>query len=385
MVMRKSAERRRGLLLASSFVPLHGSSVHVYSLAAELARRGFPVTAITSGSTDDQASDFPLKLFRWFRWPPGRPVSLRAFLVVVRAIAVTRPRLAMATFGAVNLTLLAAAALRVPHRLAWYQTLLAQNLLDRHARACQRWQLRRKRLVYKMATHVLAISQAAAIDLEHWYGLPLEKIEVFRLGLKDRWAKTFDTVSASRQQPSSPRILCVCRMHPSKGPQVLLEAATFLKAKGMDFNLRFGGVGPLRSQLERDAASAGLQHNCAFLGFLRGGQLETELAQADLIVVPSLEEAFGLMILEGLAAGLPVVAFRTGAVPELFANETHGLLVEERTSTALAGALERLLCSSETRTRMGRAGRQHFLAHFELGVLVREQADRLSRLMDAIP
>ena len=92
-------------------------------------------------------------------------------------------------------------------------------------------------------------------------------------------------------------------------------------------------------------------------------RVQAAYADADLFCLPSLQEGFGIVFLEAMAAGLPVVAGDAAAVPEVVDDGTTGLLVDPRDPAAVAGALLRLLDDADLRRSMGRAGRERVRAY----------------------
>ncbi|HEU4453959.1 MAG TPA: glycosyltransferase family 4 protein [Longimicrobium sp.] len=148
-----------------------------------------------------------------------------------------------------------------------------------------------------------------------------------------------------------PVIFCAGRVQPYKGMQTLVEAAALLCADGAgDFDVAIAGDGPYLEELRALAAARGLE-NVHFLG--RRTDVPALLPGAAIAVVPSLwEEAFGLAVVEAMAAGVPLVASRTGGVPELVEEEKTGLLVPPGDARALAGALRRLLRDERLRASM---------------------------------
>jgi glycosyltransferase involved in cell wall biosynthesis len=92
-------------------------------------------------------------------------------------------------------------------------------------------------------------------------------------------------------------------------------------------------------------------------------EVRTAFREAHIFALPSLQEGFGIVFLEAMAAGLPVVAVRAGAAPEVISEEETGLLVPPGDSGALANTLLRLLRSPKDRLRMGEAGRARVLRY----------------------
>jgi glycosyltransferase involved in cell wall biosynthesis len=96
-----------------------------------------------------------------------------------------------------------------------------------------------------------------------------------------------------------------------------------------------------------------------FLGHVAFDRLAGEYRRADVFCLPSRQEAFGIVFLEAMAAGLPIVAARAAAVPEVVPDGVCGILVPAGRPDELAHALNHLLSSAEERRRMGEAGRRH--------------------------
>jgi glycosyltransferase involved in cell wall biosynthesis len=155
--------------------------------------------------------------------------------------------------------------------------------------------------------------------------------------------------------PERPVVLFVGRLVEQKGPELLLAA---LAQVGMPCEARFVGEGPLRPLLEEKARSLGGGVQVTFTGWLEGEALVRAYAEASVVVVPSVwNEPFGLVGLEAMACGKPVVAFARGGIPDWLAHEETGLLVPPKDIPALAAALRRLLGDGALARRLGEAGR----------------------------
>ena len=151
------------------------------------------------------------------------------------------------------------------------------------------------------------------------------------------------------------RLLFVGNFRPQKDHRTLIDAFAKLALVHPEWDLRLVGAGELRSGVEAQVQGLGLQRRVSFAGAVK--EISAEYAAADLFVVPSTYESFGLATAEALASGIPVVGFADcPGTRELVENGCNGLLVEgpDRVQ-ALADGLERLMKSSEFRRKLGRA------------------------------
>jgi glycosyltransferase involved in cell wall biosynthesis len=170
---------------------------------------------------------------------------------------------------------------------------------------------------------------------------------------------------AELELPASPRpdttqarfILSIASHDEWKGLDVLLQAMALLRAEGETVRLVLAGDGPLRSELEHLAAALGLQRQVQFIGYQSRRYVARLLNECTLFVLPSRSEPFGIVIIEALACGKPVVATAVDAIPEIINDGTDGILVEPENAGALAAAIRRLLGDAALRERLGQAGR----------------------------
>jgi len=171
--------------------------------------------------------------------------------------------------------------------------------------------------------------------------------------------------------PTTTVLLIVGRLVPLKGHRYLLSALAGLRRARRDVVLLVVGDGPLRDSLRRSVEALDLKDATRFLGG-RQGLVEETLGAADIVVVPSLSEGFGLVALEAMAAGRPCVASRTGGLPEIVADDDSGILVPPGDVNALTAALDRLVSNPGLRAAMGRRGRALVEERFDIRVRVRQ-------------
>jgi glycosyltransferase involved in cell wall biosynthesis len=172
------------------------------------------------------------------------------------------------------------------------------------------------------------------------------------------------------------------RLHePKKGLRVFLAAAARVAAAHPRVRFVLIGDGPARADLERLAEALGLSGRVRFAG--ERPDATTLLAGLDLLLQPSLWEGFGLSALEGMAAGLPVVASRVGGLPEVIRDGVDGILVPPGDAPRLAAAMTALLMDPERSERLGQAARERAGSEFHVDRLVHETASLYRSLLEA--
>jgi colanic acid/amylovoran biosynthesis glycosyltransferase len=217
------------------------------------------------------------------------------------------------------------------------------------------------------AAFVVTISRANAAVFEAHCGGPIGKLAVIHCGIDG-------SVFSPTERPTTERlnVICVGTLHEVKGQRYLIEAAAELVRRGVDARLRFIGDGPDRPALERRAAELGLEHRVEFLGLRKRAEVVGLLGEADLLVAPSVPTAAGkreglpVVLIEAMAAGVPVVASHLSGIPELVENDVTGLTVPPGDATALADAIGRLAADPALRDRLACAGRARVEAEFDL-------------------
>jgi glycosyltransferase involved in cell wall biosynthesis len=162
--------------------------------------------------------------------------------------------------------------------------------------------------------------------------------------------------------PDTPNLLFVGQLIKGKGVQLLLDALTHVRSP---FTLRIAGDGNARAGLEEKCRALGLGDRVEFLGWVPRDQLETLYRDARALVVPSFwAEPFGMIGLEAMHHGRPVVGFAAGGIPDWLLDGENGILVPERDVTALAEGLDRLLGDHGLAQRLGAKGHELLAERF---------------------
>jgi len=164
---------------------------------------------------------------------------------------------------------------------------------------------------------IICCSRYMAGEVERLFSVPREKIRVIPNGVKP--------IPLRERKSESQQILFVGRLVPEKGVQVLISAFARLVALYPEARLVIAGVGPFMPRLKEQARALGIEDKVEFIGFVSERERDVLLAQSRITVFPSLYEPFGIVALEAMAAGVPVIVSRTGGLAEIVEEGVTGL------------------------------------------------------------
>lgn len=169
--------------------------------------------------------------------------------------------------------------------------------------------------------------------------------------------------------PNASVALTVGRLNPEKGHRYLLESVQLVCQHISNLHVLIVGEGPLRQRLEAMACSLHLDTLVSFLDWR--DDVASLMAASDLFVLPSTRESFGLVILEALALGIPVIATRVGGVPEIIRADETGILVEPQDAKALARAMVWALTNPAQAGQLARQGQAMVRQRFSVEAMVK--------------
>lgn len=252
--------------------------------------------------------------------------------------------------------------------------ILTRHYSDYHTRIDRPVHVALDRMCTKLSHRVIAVSQHTADHLVRVEGAPAEKVRVIHNGIDFDRVRPSSSDARTRtraelQMPDAPVVLIAARLHPEKGYETLLAAFAIVVDRLPSAVLLVAGTGALEEHYRALAASHGVAGQIRFLGFRR--DLPDLMMAADVVVLPSRAEAFGLAVAEALYLGVPVVASRVGGLPEIVDDGVDGFLVTPGDAEALAGAILRLLGDPALRKTLGAAGRARIADRFSFATMMR--------------
>lgn len=238
-----------------------------------------------------------------------------------------------------------------------------------------------RNLMQAMAHRFQAVTDYSARCLREDFGIAPERISVLHLGV-DRGA--FASAPAKKAakaalqiEAETPVIGIVGNLiDERKGHFVLFEAVREVLSAVPDLCVLIVGGGPREEEYKRNAEGLGIGGHCRFIGQVPLARVPQHIAACDVQAVPSRDEAFGLVALEGMAAGVPVVASAVGGLLDIIDDGESGLLVPVGDHAALAGALTRILTDAAFAAQIGSAGKQAVAERWDAERLAETQVAR---------
>jgi glycogen(starch) synthase len=228
-----------------------------------------------------------------------------------------------------------------------------------HIHGVERW-------ITNRADRVIACSYYMREQIADIFGVPDEKIVVIPNGIDPEDLQPQDEHELERLRmqfadPDEKLVLLLGRLVYEKGFQLALEAMPSLIERLPTTRFLVAGSGTHEAELRRQASQLGLMEHGTFLGWIGDDVLHSLYRIADVCVVPSIYEPFGLVALEAMASGCPCIVADTGGLREVVPHEEAGLRFRARDPVALGEMVERLLSDPGLRQRLVAEASEHVL------------------------
>ncbi|ASA78636.1 glycosyltransferase family 4 protein [Thermococcus sp. 5-4] len=224
---------------------------------------------------------------------------------------------------------------------------------------------------YVMAKKIIAVSSTTKSSLTDDYDVPSEKITLLPNGVDFH---IFRPLSRVKKVPYS--ILYVGRLDKRKGLYYLIKAMKHITKELPTARLYIIGSGHLRNNLEQLIKNERVNNNVVFLGNVPLDDLVKWYNKAEVFVLPSLFEGFGIVVLEAIACGTPVVGTNVPGIVDIIEHEKTGVLVSPKSELGLKEQLVYLLSSPKIRRKLTHKSRKRLERKFEWKVIV----ERLTEL-----
>jgi glycogen(starch) synthase len=389
----------RVLILSWEYPPLieGGLARHVRKLSENLARAGTEVHVLTRGGEESLEEETVRGVHIHRVREPTRPTDLGEFVAWVERM---------------NSDMLAAGvelgdrfSFDLVHGHDWLVAMACDHLARRfdcplvatihateygrhqgwvekhpqsHIHGVERW-------ITNRADRVIACSYYMREQIADIFGVEEERVAVIPNGIDPGDLQPHDEAELRRlraefAKPDERLVLLIGRLVYEKGFQLALEAMPRLIDAVPGTRFLVAGSGTHEGELRRQAAELGLEEHGTFLGWIGDDVLHSLYRIADVCVVPSIYEPFGLVALEAMASGCPCIVADTGGLREVVPHNEAGLRFRPRDPEALGEMVERLLTDTRLRERLIAEGSEHVL-RFDWADVAESTADVYAELV----
>lgn len=223
------------------------------------------------------------------------------------------------------------------------------------------------RFFYSRVDLVLANSNLVTTDCRRFLPMPPENIQLLYLGVAAPESATPDCQIFFNNSFTKRKlnIACFGRMEPYKGQHVLVGAAGSLVSQGLDVSVTIIGHVMDRTYAEKLKTEVADRHLTPYIQFIDFVENPIELMSCfDIVVLTTMRETFGLVLVEAMRAGVAVIGTNAGGVPDIIEHEQSGLLTEPGSANELAMAIKQLYDDPDKRARLATAGKARADHHF---------------------
>jgi glycosyltransferase involved in cell wall biosynthesis len=228
------------------------------------------------------------------------------------------------------------------------------------------------RLAAGWQTHIITISEAIGQWLVQVERLPAAKMRTIHYALDVEHFRGDQRISPVLASLSRPLLGTVTRLLHQKGVHILLDAFATCLRHVPQASLVILGDGPERDALEAQVHAHGMAQHVHFLGYMATPEVSAIMRGVDIFAFPTFGEGFGLVLLEAMAWGKPVVASQVMAIPEIVLHEETGFLIPPGDATSLAQVLLRLMQDPPLCRRLGMAGQRRVEREFTVERMVQQ-------------
>jgi glycosyltransferase involved in cell wall biosynthesis len=267
-------------------------------------------------------------------WPSKRPTKFSDFNFLFNLIKKERPIMCISNFGSTNVVSVISYLLGVKNRINYVHTTSTQLSIDSNNKWIKHLFLKyRKQLIYNLNTQLFTNSNGTKKDTSKFYNLLNNKIKVFPLLIKE---------SEIKYKKKVEREYCVSivgRLSPSKGHREILFLFEKCLLKFPDLKLKIIGDGYLKEELIELSKSLKINNNVIFAGKLPYSKIGDIFSNSLVNISSSIDEAYGLVNIEALREGTPLVCTKTAGSLDILLSKYNGIHISHQDENSLLNAL----------------------------------------------
>ncbi|RYD59048.1 MAG: glycosyltransferase [Sphingobacteriales bacterium] len=302
-------------------------------------------------------------IFQYYTWPSRRPTHLRDFLFLREIIKKEKPLACLSNFGSANVVTIVSRLMGVKCVMSYVHTptaaLKSDSLQSDHLYSFLLW---RARLVRKLNHYLLTNSNGTKADAIHVYKVPGAKIFVFSPLINS-------SPIPYRPLESREKQLCIVgRLHPVKGHRSLLKQFKHVADAYPDMKLCIVGEGHLKEDLKELGTELGIAHQLLFTGGVRYSEINNLCSSSIACISASVAEGFGLVNIEALREGTPVICTRTAGSLDIVCEGSNGYFFDTDYPHSLLDAVNKLMVNWES---LSKNALDNFSEHYYIGTVER--------------
>lgn len=290
---------------------------------------------------DNLSKDYPVssKNIKYYTWKNPRPKKLYDYIFFSKVLITEKPCLCISNYSSTRVISIVSYLLGIKNRINYVHSTTKQFSLDFKKRS-EFWRLifkYRKRIIFSINTHLFTNSSGTKIDTINYYNIHEKKISVFPFLIKD---------SVLKYKTFQERENCICivgRLHPSKGHRALLQLFAKCKRKFPLLKLKIVGDGHLKSELIELSKSLNIYENLIFIDEVPNDKINTIFSSSLASISSSIDEAYGLVNIEALREGTPIICTRTAGSIDIVEEKKNGLFIDLNDKFSLCNALDPIL------------------------------------------
>ena len=331
-------------MLADLFPPKHvgGTEIATFNIAQELAKRGHEVHVLTSSdigiSNESFYGSFNVHRFKW-----SKIKFLGAICFWIKLFLYIRE---------LNPDIIHSQGVIIGAPAFCAKKLLKKPYIIYSQCSLSLYPSISKKLMFPIlenADNVIALTMNMKKELSQKFNI--NNIRVISNGINLNHSKLDKVKSISNDEKI---ILSVARLRPEKGVEYLIKAIKIVLQKHAEIKLIIVGDGPEKEYLSRLVNEEGLKRNVHFTGDIPNEKVYEYYAMATIFVLPSLSEGFGLVLLEAMATGTPIIATNVCGLSEIIENGKNGFLVNPKNPNELAKGIIYLLENPKLRKKISK-------------------------------
>lgn len=299
-------------------------------------KNGYRVVFIFDGLFNNYPKE--TEKLKYYTWPNKRPIKISDFIFFYKILKCEKPILCISNFGSTNVVSIVSFLFRVKNRINYiHTTSIALSTDSKRSFFKDKLLQYRKKWIYSLNTHLFTNSVGNKEDALIYYKIPKKKITVFPLLIEKSKLKY------KHFQERENCITIVGRLHPVKGHRELFYLFKECIKERPNIKLKIVGDGFLKQDLITLAKDLNIIENLVFLGNIPNEKISEIFSSSLIGISSSIDEAYGLVNIESLREGTPIICTKTAGSKDILKVGFNGLFIKLDDKTSLSNSVNKIL------------------------------------------